>query len=737
MKHVRPSHATSPHIKTPPPPPPPTAAAEFRPSNHLQDLHRLPSIATAPSHPNDFPPLLKTCASLSLLPVGHILHQRAVVLGLTAEPYLATSLLHMYAVNGRISDAHRVFDQMPIKNVVPYSALISAYCRSANLNMAFCTYNKMLNDGIRPNSVTLLGLISGISDLYLLQSLHALVSHFGFEKDLIIMNSMMNVYSLCGRADFARMLFDSMPFKDCISWNSMIAGYSRNGEVKSSMDLIHKMRLAGFFPDQQTYGSLLSLFTNNTRCSVQLGCLIQALVITSGFVSDFHLLTSLVSLYLKFGKLDYAFKLFDLSSEKDVVLWTAMISGLAHNDRADEALLVFHKMISTGLTPLNTTIASAVSASAQLGMFRIGASIHGFIVRQKLALDTAAENSLITLYMKCSHMRQGQQLFELMQNRDLVSWNAVVSGFAHNGHLEEAFYFFIRMISVMQTPDTITIVSLLQSCASLGALHQGRSIHNFMIRHELNCSLSMETSLVDMYSKCGDIKTAQKCFNRMLEQDMVSWSVIIAGYGSHGMGDVALRMYSRFLSTEMKPNNVMFLSVLSACSHSGLVSEGLAIFNSMKEEFGIQPWIEHCGCVVDLLCRAGNVEEAFRFFRRMSLMANADVLGIILDACRASGGADLAEEVVKEMIKLKPESSGSYLQLAHNYAAMNCWDGFGQTLTRMRTLGLKKIPGWSFVEVNGSKNTFFAYDASHPQWDDILLLLKTFHYEMKDIKPFI
>lgn len=623
---------------------------------------------------------------------------------------------------------------MPVKNVVPYSVLISAYCRSADMKMSFSIYSKMLNDGIRPNSVTLLGLLSGISKVDQLQCLHALAVHFGFEDDLIITNSMMNLYSLCGRVDLARMLFDSMPVKDSVSWNSMIAGYYRNGEVNSSMGLIRKMRLAGFFPDQQTYGSLLALITNNSRCSVQLGCLIQALVITSGFVSDSHLVTSLVSMYLKFGKLDYAFTLFDRSLKKDIVLWTAMISGLAQNDRANEALLVFHQMIrSTRLIPLNATIASVVSACAQLEMFRIGASIHGFVLRQQLPLDTASKNSLITLYMKCSHLRQGQQLFESMQDRDLVSWNALVSGFAHNGQLEEAIYFFIRMISVMERPDTITIVSLLQGCASLGALHQGRLIHNFIIRHELNYCLSMETSLVDMYSKCGDIKTAQKCFDLMQGQDVVSWSAIIAGYGSHGMGSVALRMYSMFLSTKLEPNNVMFLSVLSACSHSGLVSQGLAVFNSMKEEFGIEPSIEHRACIVDLLCRAGCVEEAFRFFRRMLPMANADVLGIILDACRASGGADLAEEVVKEMIKLKPESAGSHVQLAHNFAAMNCWDGVGETLRRMRTLGLKKTPGWSFLEVNGSKNTFFADDASHPQWDDMVWLLKILQNEMEDI----
>ncbi|KAG0469666.1 hypothetical protein HPP92_016366 [Vanilla planifolia] len=639
----------------------------------------------------------------------------------------------MYAANGCIYDACHLFDRMPVRDVVPYSTMVAAYSRSGDMNMAFLMYKKMLNDGIRPNSVTLLGLLSGVSRLGQVQCLHALVIALGFENDLIVMNSLMNVYFLCGRAHLARVLFDSMAQKDKVSWNIMLAGNSRSGSVRDSKDLLHRMRFEGFFPDQQTFASLLSLITN---CSslLRFGLPIHALILTSGFGSDSHIVTTLMSFYLKSSNLDAAFMFFDRSTEKDVVLWTAMISGLAQNGHPNEALFIFHQMLtSTGLMPTNITIASAMSACAQLSMFRIGFSIHGFIIRQQLPMDTTSVNSLITFYAKCFRLRQSKHLFETIQGRDLVSWNAIISGFAHSGHLEDAFCLFNGMILANQRPNVVTVVSLLQGCASFGVLHQGKQLHSFIIRNHIDACISVDTSLVDMYGKCGDLKSAQSCFDRMIEQDVVSWSVIISGYGNHGKGDVALRIYNEFIHTEMLPNDVMFLSVLSACSHSGLVSEGLAIFKSMKDELGIEPRSEHLACIVDLLCRAGDLEEAVRFLRTMLSNVSIDVWGIILDACRACGSADLAEEVVKEMIALKPESAGSYVQLAHTYATIDRWDGVAESWRKMRALGLKKTPGWSFVEVNGSLSTFFADHTSHPHWEEIACLFRLFEREMKDI----
>lgn len=597
---------------------------------------------------------------------------------------------------------------------------------------AFSLYNQMRHLGIHPNSVTVLGLLSGASSQQLsrLQCVHACVVRYGFGDDLVVVNSLLNVYGRCGSVEAARKLFDGMRLRDTVSWNCLVSGYAGSGDVREAVNLLNRMRIGEEVkPDRLTFGSVVSAAAE--KSSVELGKLVQAQIVTSGFESDMHIKTALMVMYLKFGDVNEAFRLFDRITDKDVISWTALISGLVQNDRADEALLIFREMLMSRVTPASATIASALAAAAQIASFNHGTSIHGFIVRQRMQVDIAAENSLLTMYAKCGHLTQCQALFNRMSGRDVVSWNSIIAAYAQNGHLSKAFSLFIEMREAHQIPDPITIVSLLQACASMGALIQGKWVHNFMLRNGMKPSISVDTALIDMYAKCGDMETARRCFEEMPEKDLVSWSATIAGYGSQGKGETALGLYSDFLQTGIKPNHVLFLSVLTACSHAGLVPEGLSIFQSMVEDFRIEPQLEHHACVVDLLSRAGRVEEAYRFIRTMLLQPSADVLGILLDACRIHGNTDLGEVVAREILRLKPVNAANYVQLAHSYAAMRRWDGVGEAWTQMRSLGLKKVPGWSSIELHGTITTFFVDHSSHPTHDLVMSMLNILDAEMR------
>ncbi|XP_072972377.1 pentatricopeptide repeat-containing protein At4g04370 [Typha angustifolia] len=680
-----------------------------------------------PLRPSSFTPLLKACSSLRLLLP---LHAHAVVLGVAStDPFVSSSVLHAYSKNGDVGSARKMFDEMPVRNVVPWSAIIGAYSQAGDVAMVFSLYNQMRRLDVEPNSVTFLSSLSEGLTVNQLQCIHGTVTKYGFDADVVLANLMINRYAKCGEVEIARRLFNLMSFKDIISWNSMLAGYSRSGCVRELLDLFERMRAAGVYPDRQTYGSLISCITN-----CQIGKIVHALVLTSGFELDMHVETALITMYLKFGCYDDAFFIFNCASDRDVISWTAMISGLVQNDGADKALDVFCRMLKSGMTPATTTIACTLSACAQLGSRNVGASIHGYIIRHELPLDIAIQNALVTMYAKCSLVAQCRYVFERMEARDLVSWNAVVSGHAQNGHLAEAFFLFCRMILASQRPDTITVVSLLQACASTGALSHGKLAHSFMIRNRLESSITLDTSLVDMYLKCGDLLVARRCFNLMTEHDLVSWSVIIAGYGSYGMGELALEMYKCSLRQGIEPNDVMFLSVLSACSHAGLVSEGLQTFKSMKDEFDLMPKLEHYGCIVDLLCRAGKVEKAFEFMRTMPQRPNADILGILLDACRTNRFVGLAEAVAEEIIALSPDSSGSYVQLAQSCAATRRWDGVGKAWAQMKAMGLKKTPAWSFIELEGAITSFYAGHSSLPQHQEMMMLLNILDGEMREIE---
>ncbi|WOK92565.1 pentatricopeptide repeat-containing protein [Canna indica] len=687
-----------------------------------------------------FPPLLRACASsAALLPLGSALHLQALLFGhAPADPFVSSSLLHFYCSSGSLTSARRFFDENPHKSsVITWSALIAAHSRAGCPAAAFSLLGDMRRCDVRPNSVTFLSLLP--LDLLPLQCLHASAVRLGLEADLPLANSLVNAYGRCGSVSLARRLFDSMPERDVVSWNSVISSYSKVGCVREAFDLFAEMRSEGIHMDRITYGSLVSSIVANTdegrsKELVRLGKLVHAALLTSGHGLDAHVETALVGMYLKLGEYEYAFLLFDRSSDRrDVVSWSAMISGLVQSGRADKALIIFQQMLSSGLAPTTSTLASAFSACAQLASSKVGASIHGHVIRQGLHLDVAAQNSLVSMYAKCGGMRQSLHLFEAMGDRDLVSWNSAISGYAQNGHLAQAFFLFDKMRMASQRPDTITVVTLLQVCASMGALHHGKLVHNFVIRHEIAPTISLDTSLVDMYAKCGDLEAALRCFTSMPEQDVVSWGSIIAGYGSHGMGDSAIQVYNDFCIKGMKPNDVIFLAVLSACSHAGLVPEGLGILKSMTEQFSLEPCIEHWGCIIDLLCKAGRLEEALGFVNTMSPRPTADVLGILLDACRANGFVSLAEAVATRITALRPDAANSYVQLAHSYAAMRRWEGVGDAWMQMKARGLKKAPAWSFIELNGIITTFFAEHQTHPQHDEIIFLLKVLNSEMRGL----
>ncbi|XP_039121386.1 LOW QUALITY PROTEIN: pentatricopeptide repeat-containing protein At4g04370-like [Dioscorea cayenensis subsp. rotundata] len=684
-------------------------------------------LRSIPPCPQAFPPLIKACANLGLLSASVLLHQNAIVHGYASDAYIASSLVHMYAKYGDVLSARKVFDGMTTRDVVPWSAIVGCYSSSGDAETAFHMFNQMRRLGIEPNAVTILSLLSGISRSNHLHCLHGFTIRCGLEMDIILANSLMNVYAKLGRVELARKLFDSMPLKDIVSWNSLITGYSQgcSSGFRECMFLFDRMRFEKIEPNHQTYVSMVSSVTNSGDAFVQAGEVVHAQVIVSGFQTDVFVDTALVSMYLKFRSWKVAFLLFDRVSDRDVVAWTAMISGLTQNDGADKALVVFHEMVKSSVMPATTTIACVLAACSQLGLLNVGSSVHGFIIRHYLTLDVHAWNALITMYAKCGgHLSTVQYVFEMMPYRDLVSWNAIISGCAQNRHLAMVFSLFKRLRLSAERPDSITMVSLLHVCASWGALHLGMSVHCSTIKHGLDQFISISTSLIDMYSKGGDLQSANKCFSLMHYKDLVAWCAIIEGYGNHGMGEAAISLYSDFLQTGIMPNHVIFLSVLSACNHAGLISEGLQIFRSMQDDFSIDPRLEHWACIIDLLCKAGRVEAAASFTRTMLPQANADVLGIVLDACRQHGHARLAEEIAQEIIDLKPQTAGSYVQLAHSYAAMNRWDGVGDTLAQMKTLGLKKAPGWSFVEINGTITMFFADQSSHDQYEEVILLLK-------------
>ncbi|KAF8086450.1 hypothetical protein N665_0625s0015 [Sinapis alba] len=678
-----------------------------------------------------FPSLLKACASLQLPSFGLTIHQQVLVNGLSSDSYISSSLVNLYAKFGFLDHARKVFDEMRERDVVHWTAMIGCYSRAGFVGEAFSLVNKMRFQGIKPGPVTLLEMLSGVKEITELQCLHAFAVVHGFDCDVTVTNSVLNLYCKCDCVGDAKVLFDQMKRRDMVSWNTMVAGFAFVGDMSEILKLLYKMRDDGLRPDHQTFGASLSV--SGTMCDLDLGRMLHCQIVKTGFDVDMHVRTALMTMYLKCGEEEASFRVLEMIPEKDVVCWTVMISGLVWLGKAEKAMNVFGEMLHSGTELSSEAIASVVAACAQLGSLDLGASVHGYVLRKGYKLDTLALNSLITMYAKCGRLDKSLALFEQMNERDLVSWNAIISGHAQNGDLGNALLLFKEMkFKTAHRVDSLTAVSLIQACSSAGALRVGRLIHCVVVRSFIRTCTLVDTALVDMYLKCGYLEVARRCFDSISRKDCVAWGTLIAGYGFHGKGETAMEVYSEFLRSGMVPNHLIFLAVLSSCSHNGMVQHGLEIFTSMVRDFGIEPNHEHLACVVDLLCRAKRVEEAFKFYKESFTTPSIDVLGIILDACRANGKTEVEDVVCRDMIELKPVDAGHYVRLAHSFATMKRWDDVSDSWKQMKSLGLKKLPGWSKIEMNGRTTTFFMSHTSHS--DETASVLKLLNKEMKRIK---
>jgi pentatricopeptide repeat protein len=336
------------------------------------------------------------------------------------------------------------------------------------------------------------------------------------------------------------------------------------------------------------------------------------------------------------------------------------------------------------------------------------------------------------MYAKCGRIEIAWQLFGKMHKRDVVSWNAMIAGYEQNGFAEEALALFKQMQLEIAMPNSVTMLTVIQACADLGALQQGRWIRENIIQSRYEVDVAVGNSLITMYAKCGSIELARQVFDKMLERDVITWSAMIAGYGVNGHGNDALMLFEHMQQTGTQPNHVTYVSVLSTCSHAGLVDEGWQYFGCMSQNYGITPLVEHYACMVDLLGRAGHLDEAWDFVKKMPLEPAASVWGALLGVCRIHYNLELGELAAKRLFDLEPENAGYYTLLSNIYAAAGRWNDSSKVSALMKDRGVKKKPGCSWVEMDGRIQSFVVGDRSHPQSDKIYTTLNTWAGQMKE-----
>ncbi|GJM84875.1 hypothetical protein PR202_ga00587 [Eleusine coracana subsp. coracana] len=456
------------------------------------------------------------------------------------------------------------------------------------------------------------------------------------------------------------------------------------------------------------------------------------LVLTGAAAASTFLANHLITMYSRCGDADSAALAFAAVPRPNLVSWTALVSGLARSSAHRPALDAFAAMRRAGVAPTEFALSSALGAVAALSDPRAGAQLHRVAVGLGLDAELFVASNLADMYSKCGLLAEACRVFDKMPHKDAVAWTAMIDGYAKNGYLESAILAFRDMRRQGVEPNEFTFSSMIKGCAMQALLEQGVQLHAQVIKTNLIGDSFVGSTLVDMYGKCGLISLSLQLFHEIEYHTEIAWNAIINVYAQHGHGREAIKAFDRMTSRGIRPNNITFVSLLTACSHAGLVDEGLKCFYSMKDAHGIEPKEEHYSCIIDMYGRAGRLDEAEKFIGEMPIRPNAYGWCSLLGACRMRGNKKLGEIAAQNLLKLEPGNTGIHVSLSGVYASLGQWDDVKAVRKLMRNSRIKKLPGFSWVDANKKTHVFGSEDWSHPQQEQIYEKLEKLSERIKE-----
>ncbi|GFP91782.1 pentatricopeptide repeat-containing protein at4g21300 [Phtheirospermum japonicum] len=644
---------------------------------------------------------LKSCVELGASQFGMNLHTDAFKFGLSHNQFVGSSLINFYTKCNQIGDAAKVFDEITERDLVAYTSMITGYAQVSDRqsNNAFRVAHDMQLDGLDPNRVTLVSLLQCASRVGLLKngkSIHgyAVRRNIG-SLDEVFETSLLDMYIKCGDQVSGMIIFDKMSKKKSTgSYNALIYGHLQMGHSFEAFSLFREMI-------NNCELDLIGLANGLLSCAdlgyLLVGKAIHCRVLRVSINLDLVCTTALIHMYCKCKYLSAAMNVFYRTDDKDDALFKAMIAGYIRNGYVLRAVQTFHQMVSMCIRPNTGTIINVLSALSDI---RTCKSVHGYVFRQGFETNTDISNQFINMYAKFGFIGYANHAFDKMIFKDRVSWTSMMTCLVNHGLAHEAITLFLLMQIENINPDCVTFTCLLQALNQLGFVNLVKEVHCRLYRLFLEKDVTLMNSLSTIYSKWGKIEMARNVFDQMSERHLSTWNTMIAAYGMHGDFVQALELIGRMKKDNIVPDAVTFKSILSACSHTGLVEEGLSVFNSMEKEYGIVPSDEHFGCVVDLLGRAGWVEEAYDILKLVPSRRNGSTVGALLAACRVHGNSEIGERVGKWLLDLDPENVSAYCSVSNMYAGGGRWDEVARIGDISKGRGLKRIPGLSRVDLN-------------------------------------
>lgn len=854
------------------------------------------------THPDKytFVTLLKACGTCADLQEGRRIHSETAKYSCASDIFVATCLMDMYAKCGSLSDAQSVFDGLTQRDMVAWTVMIAGYAQQGKSETAFQLYCQMREERIHPDSQTLVSVLQACSSLAekehvvslggksvrpeSLQKgrvIHSEIWMRGYESDVFVGSTLISMYSKCGAIESAQHIFDKALQKNVVSWNALLAGYSQQGKWRQALHLYHEMRRDAVCPDARTFVSMLQACGGRTekkyssvvdgKClaleCLQVGKEIHSEILKRGHESDFFVRIGLLTMYVKCGSIVDAVNIFQSSSQLDVVSWSAMIAGFAQHGEGEKAFELYQQMLEESVPPNDRTFASLLQAcgslaekeelsvaaglTLQVDCLHMGKVIHAEVQRRCFGSDAFVCSTLVSMYGKCGSVIDAQNVFDGMFHRDVVSWTAILMAYVQQGLGEEALLLYDKMLQEVVSVDDGTLVIALQACGSLtekeepvcvghhslkiGPLHRSKAIHAEARRMSFETDVFVGNTLMSTYGKCGSILDVQYVFDQLLVRDVISWTVLLAAHVNQGHGDRALKLYEKMLEegvspdeatlhcilqacgdtgaldvcveihrtlmsgncwslflantlinaygkcarmdnaqdvfdtiaepnvvswnaliagyarlgnyaaslcrykemqlSGIKPNGVTFLSILSACSHAGMVDEGVKCFNSITKVHDVNPGIEHYVTVVDLLGRAGHFDMINELLSRMPMQPNLSMWRCLLGACQKHGNLAVGKRAFDSAVRLQPNDSALYILMSNIYSDRGMWD-CAEDVDETRLIeGARKKPAQSWIEIDQDVISFLVGEWKHPEQIRVLELLQELRSHSKQVTP--
>ncbi|TVU36941.1 hypothetical protein EJB05_18898, partial [Eragrostis curvula] len=657
--------------------------------------------------------ILRSCAALPQVAVVHAHIARAHP---AASLFLRNSLLAAYCRLGGPLPARRLFDEMRRRNAVSFNLLIDAYSRAGLAELSLGIFARALASRVKVDRFTYAAALAACSracDVRTGKAVHALVVIDGHDKGVFLSNSLISMYARCGKMDEASQVFDVAVEHDDVSWNSLISGYVRAGQYQDMLRVFSLMRRSGMGLNSFALGSVVKC------CS----CVeaVHGCVVKAGLDTDIFLASAMIDMYAKKGALSNAVALFKSVQEPNVVVFNAMIAGFCRDETAagkevvNEALSLYSELQSRGMEPTEFTFSSILRACNLAGEFEFGKQLHGQVLKHSFQGDDFIGSALIDLYSSSGCLEDGYKCFRYLPKEDIVTWTSMISGCVQNELFEKALRLFQESLCYGLKPDLFTLSSVMNACASLAVARTGKQIQSLATKSGLDKFTVMGNSCIHMYARSGDVDAATQMFQEMESRDVVSWSAVISSHAQHGCARDALRTFDEMMDAKVAPNEITFLGVLTACSHGGLVDEGLRYYEIMSKEYGLSPSIKHCTCVVDLLGRAGRLADAEAFIKDSAFHDDPVVWRSLLASCRIHGDMERGQFIADRIMGLEPSSSASYVILYNMYLDAGELYLASKTRDLMKERGVKKEPGLSWIELRSGVHSFVAGDKSHPE----------------------